>query len=67
MNINWFTNLFRYTPREIWKTESEEFLRHEEKYSPDPSWPIDTYAIFALHQRSLTTGSTRIIEDWRLV
>lgn len=54
-------------PVEIWQTEREVFLRHEDAYSLDPSWPLDTYAIYAVYQVSLTTGTKRIIERSRLV
>lgn len=53
-------------PREIWNTDKETFLRHEDTYSWDYRYPIDTYAVYAIHQTSLTTGNTRIVEDWRL-
>lgn len=55
-------------PEEVWKTEVAEFLRRERTVVLN--WPealrYDHYDIYALHQRSLTTGNTRIVEDWRL-
>lgn len=51
--------------RDIWKTDREVYLRDEKEITCD--WFGWTYwKVYALYQTSLTTGKTRIIEDWRL-
>ena len=69
-NLGLLPRLWRYLfgdppPVEIWQTEREEFLRDEKTVECD--WFGYTYwKVYAIHQRSLTTDNTRIIEDWRV-
>jgi len=51
----------------VWKTVREEFLRKEKSFGESicDGW-ITYYHVYALHQVSLTTQNTRIVEDWRL-
>lgn len=65
-----FTRIYRYLfdappPKDVWQTTSTEFLRGEKVINCD--WFGYThYDVYALRQKSLTTGKTRIVEDWRL-
>lgn len=51
-------------PTEIWKTTHEEFLRRVKVYSDGPDY-IEYYDVYAIHQTSLSTGNSRIQEEWR--
>jgi len=69
--MNIFTHIWRFIfgdpkPKEIWKTEREEYLRREEEYTFYPHSPIDYYDVYAIHQVSITTGNKRIYEERRL-
>lgn len=65
MNLLTRLRTLLFPPREIWKTESADFLRHEKTIECD--WFGYTHwDVYAIYQRSLT-GKTRVVEDWRVV
>lgn len=61
----WHAAFGQPAPSHIWQTTSEQYLREEKEITCD--WFGYTYwKVYAVSQRCVATGKTRVIEDWRV-
>lgn len=51
--------------KDIWRTDKEEYIRSEKRYTDSHAYPIEYYKIYAVYQSSLTTQNKRIIEVYK--
>lgn len=65
--IKFIKNLFTPKPKYIWQQVNKVFLREEEEiWNAGGAVDINNWYVYAIYQRCIETGKTRVLEKYQM-